>query len=41
LRAREREIKQQLMGFNPREREKPMPAGLSELTSAMAEEMRL
>ena len=41
LRAREREIKQQLMGFNPRQREKPMPAGLSELTSAMAEEMRL
>ena len=41
LRAREREIRQQLMGFNPREREKPMPAELSELTSAMAEEMRL
>ncbi len=41
LRAREREIKHQLMGFNPREREKPMPAGLSELTSTMAEEMRL
>ena len=41
LRAREREIKHQLMGFNPREREKPMPAELSELTSAMAEEMRL
>ena len=41
LRAREREIRQQLMGFNPRQREKPMPAGLSELTSAMAEEMRL
>ena len=41
LREREHEIKQQLMGFNPRQREKPMPAGLSELTSAMAEEMRL
>jgi len=41
LRAREREIRQQLMGFNPRQREKPMPAGLSELTSTMAEEMRL
>ena len=41
LRSREREIRQQLMGFNPRQREKPMPAGLSELTSAMAEEMRL
>ncbi len=41
LRAREREIRHQLMGFNPREREKPMPAELSELTSAMAEEMRL
>ena len=41
LRAREREIKHQLMGFNPREREKPMPAEVSELTSTMAEEMRL
>ena len=41
LRAREREIKHQLMGFNPREREQPVSEGLKELASGIAEEMRL
>jgi len=41
LRAREREIKQQLMGFSPRKREEPVPQGMSELASEMADEMRL
>ncbi len=41
LRAREREIKSQLMGFTPREREKPVSEGMAELASELAEEMRL
>ena len=41
LRSREREIKQQLMGFNPREREEPINQGMAELASELADEMRL
>jgi uncharacterized protein YdaU (DUF1376 family) len=41
LRAREREIKQQLIGFNPRKREEPIPQGMGELASELADEMRL
>ncbi len=41
LRAREREIKQQLMGFNPRQREEPINQGMAELASELADEMRL
>ena len=41
LRAREREIKHQLMGFNPRQREEPVSEGMKELASGIAEELRL
>jgi len=41
LRAREREIKQQLMGFNPRQREEPVSEGMAELASELADELRL
>ena len=41
LRAREREINHKLLGFNPREREKPVSEGMKELASGIADEMRL
>ena len=41
LRAREREINHQLMGFNPRQREEPVSEGMAELASGIADEMRL
>jgi len=41
LRSREREIKQQLMGFSPRQREEPVSEGMAELASELADEMRL
>ena len=41
LRSREREIKHQLMGFTPREREEPVSEGMAELASGIADEMRL
>ena len=41
LRAREREIKHQLMGFSPRQREEPVSEGMAELASGIADEMRL
>ena len=41
LRAREREIKSQLMGFTPRKRENPIHQGMQELASELADEMRL
>jgi len=41
LRAREREIKSQLMGFSPRKRENPINQGMQELASELADEMRL
>ena len=41
LRSREREIKHQLMGFTPPEREEPVSEGMSELASGIADEMRL
>ena len=40
LRAREREIKSQLMGLPSREREKPINQGMAELASEIADEMR-
>jgi len=41
LRSREREIKHQLMGFNPQQREEPINQGMAELASELADEMRL
>tara|TARA_Y100001938_G_scaffold57912_1_gene80901 strand:- start:230 stop:961 length:732 start_codon:yes stop_codon:yes gene_type:complete len=41
LRAREREIKSQLMGLTPRKRENPINQGMQELASELADEMRL
>ena len=41
LRERRDEIKEQLIGFNPRKRENPINQGMGELASELADEMRL